>query len=118
MKVKSESNERPLDFELSVLYNSIELTFNENIVEVERYDHMAEKTTTFFEYDTYQFTSHAKTYGDLTKDIIHLKYTYDDEMSATNKGINNPTDETYLKYREWVSFAKQEAQSVYPKLSV
>lgn len=118
MKVKSESNERPLEFELNILENSIELTFNENIVEVERYDHMTETTTTVFEYDTYQLTSKAKTYGDLTKDIIHLKYSYDDEMSSINKGIANATDETYLKYREWVNFAKQEAQSVYPKVAV
>lgn len=38
--------------------------------------------------------------------FIHLKYSVDNEIALTNKGIANANDPEYIEYREFVAEVK------------
>ena len=44
--------------------------------------------------------------SNLTAELIHLKYSHDNELSLLNKGLLDNSDIEYLNYREYVNEVK------------
>lgn len=67
------------------------------------------------EKDDYVFTSYrdsffADSYAELLVNIIHTRYTYDDENNFINDYIAEGMTEKYKAYRDFVTWAKERAK--------
>ena len=93
--MKSQSTVRPEQFTINDLGKKKEIKLCENIVEI-----INEDGETLYEYDMELQTISKDT--NLIGALIHLKYTYDDELALLNKGLLDNQNIDYIAYRNYV----------------
>lgn len=49
-------------------------------------------------------------YNEIVRGLVKDRYTIEDEIALTNKGIANPSDEEYIEYRNYVAECKNKAR--------
>lgn len=99
----THSNIRPQELKVKVYGNKIEISTAWNITEVE---------------DGFEFGHNIKIVDKTTRDsliahLIHLRYNQDAEFSLVNKGIQNPLNEEYVSYRNYVELCKIKATEIF-----
>lgn len=99
--MKSNSNIRPET--LSPLGNG-KWHYNYNVVEGTRTDPDG-NTSPSFDYDTAVIVGEPN-YAKIVTAIISERYSKDDELALTNKGIEDSANADYIAYREWVNEIK------------
>lgn len=77
-------------------------------------DNIQEKKDGFF-FDSYRKTFTASSYSELLVNLIHTRYTYDDENNLINDFIDGGENSKYRAYRNYVSWAKKVAQQYFDK---
>lgn len=65
-----------------------------------------------FSFDSYRSSFCAATYSELLVNIIHTRYSYDDETNLINDFLAEGASEKYTKYRNFVAWAKETAKSL------
>ena len=65
-----------------------------------------------FSFDSYRNSFCAATYSELLINIIHTRYSYDDETNLINDFLAEGANEKYTKYRSFVAWAKEMAKSL------
>ena len=93
--MKTQSTVRPEQFTINDLGKKKEIKLCENIVEI-----VNEDGETLYEYDMELQTISKDT--NLIGALIHLKYSYDDELALLNKGLLDSQDIEYVAYRDYV----------------
>ena len=68
-----------------------------------------------YSFDSYRESFTALTYQELLVNIIHTRYTYDDENNLINDFIDGGENPKYRAYRNYVSWAKKVAQQYFDK---
>lgn len=99
----THSNLRPEELKAKIYGNKIEISTAWNIIEVE---------------DGFEFEHNIKivnktTREDLIAHLIHLRYNQDAEFALINKGIQNPLNEGYVLYRNYVEACKVKATEIF-----
>jgi len=97
--MKTQSTVRPKQFTINDLGKKQEIKLCENIVEITNED-----GDLLYEYDM-ELQTILKG-ANLTGALIHLKYTYDDEISLLNKGLLDNLDIEYVAYKDYVAQVK------------
>jgi hypothetical protein len=104
--MKSNSNTRPAT--LLNLGNG-KWHYNYNVVEGTRTDPDGGASPSF-DYDTAVIDG-MPDYGKIVTAIISERYSKDDELALTNKGIEDNTNADYVAYREWVNDVKKTVKN-------
>lgn len=78
---------------------------NENTVE----------NVTVFEHDLYTSAVIAGSYAEFIAEVIHVRYSADDETALVNKGIEDKTNPEYVEYRKFAEAVKVEARKYFEK---
>jgi hypothetical protein len=99
--MKTQSTVRPNKFKINDLGRFKEVILCENIIETQN-----EEGDTLYEYDMTMETTQSQTRDDLIADLIHLKYTYDQEIALLNKGLQDVNNIEYIAYRDYVNECK------------
>jgi hypothetical protein len=99
--MKTQSTVRPNKFKINDLGRFKEVILCENIIETQN-----EEGDTLYEYDMTMATTQSQTRDDLIADLIHLKYTYDQEIALLNKGLQDVNNIEYIAYRDYVNECK------------
>ena len=99
--MKNQSTIRPNKFKINDLGRFKEVILCENIIETQNED-----GDTLYEYDMVMTTTKSQTRDDLIADLIHLKYTYDQEIALLNKGLQDVNNSEYIAYRNYVAECK------------
>ena len=66
-----------------------------------------------YSFDSYRESFTALTYQELLVNIIHTRYTYDDENNFINDFLTQGMNNKYKVYRDFVSWAKETAKSYF-----
>jgi hypothetical protein len=99
--MKTQSTVKPDKFKINDLGRFKEVILCENIIETQN-----EEGDTLYEYDMTMATTQSQTRDDLIADLIHLKYTYDQEIALLNKGLQDVNNIEYIAYRDYVNECK------------
>jgi hypothetical protein len=99
--MKSNSNIRP---ETLFPLGNGKWHYNYNVVEGTRTD-PDRNTSPSFDYDTAGIVGEPN-YAKIVTAIISERYSKDDELALTNKGIEDSANADYVAYREWVNEIK------------
>jgi hypothetical protein len=99
--MKTQSTFKPNKFKINDLGRFKEVILCENIIETQN-----EEGDTLYEYDMTMATTQSQTRDDLIADLIHLKYTYDQEIALLNKGLQDVNNIEYIAYRDYVNECK------------
>lgn len=99
--MKTQSTFKPNKFKINDLGRFKEVILCENIIETQN-----EEGDTLYEYDMTMATTQSQTRDDLIADLIHLKYTYDQEIALLNKGLLDNQNQEYIAYRDYVNECK------------
>lgn len=73
---------------------------------------LSQENSNTYSFDSYRSSFHAKTYQELLINIIHTRYSYDDENNLINDFLEKGTNENYTNYRNFVSWAKETAKNL------
>jgi len=103
--MKAQSTIRPERFKIIDLGIKKELVLCENINEITN-----EENEILYAYDMTMQT--VGSHSNVIADLIHLKYTYDDELSLLNKGLLDSQNQSYITYRDYVNDVKLFIESV------
>lgn len=107
----TRSTTTPPQLEARNLFDDLfELAHCEGAHEVEVVDPRTKKTRTEYEYTFYLEAVHVENYDALVDHLVALKYTNGDEIALMRKGINDPENEEYLAYLEYVKTCKEFAR--------
>ena len=112
MKVgnKANSSIQPTEFELyQVDGNQWGVAYNTDIEEHTVTED--EQIYTLYTYVVRRSTSTITNYGELVSALVHLVYSFDDEIALNRKGVLNPDDEEYLAYILYVEICKEWAKT-------
>lgn len=110
-KSHGESNIIPDDLKVKNLGGSLfEIEFNENVSSFQKESEMGFEI--FYECDKTLLRERILNRGEAIVAFIRMKYSANDELALTNKGIANNQNAEYLAYRDYVSWCKEQA-SVY-----
>lgn len=66
-----------------------------------------------FNFTSYRDSFNASSYPELLVNIIHTRYTYDDENNFINDYIAEGMTKKYKDYRDFVAWAKSQAKSYF-----
>lgn len=99
--MKTQSTFKPNKFKINDLGRFKEVILCEDIIETQN-----EEGDTLYEYDMTMATTQSQTRDDLIADLIHLKYTYDQEIALLNKGLQDVNNIEYIAYRDYVNECK------------
>lgn len=99
--MKTQSTVRPEKFKIKDLGKVKEISLCENITETQN-----EENDTIYEYDMVMVTTKSTTRDDIISDLVHLKYTYDQEIALLNKGLQDVNNSEYIAYRNYVAECK------------
>lgn len=66
-----------------------------------------------FNFTSYRDSFSASSYPELLVNIIHTRYTYDDENNFINDYITEGMTKKYQDYRNFVAWAKSQAKSYF-----
>lgn len=99
--MRTQSTVRPNKFKIKDLGKVKEVILCENITETQNED-----GDIIYEYDMSMKTVQSQTRDDLIADLVHLKYTYDQEITLLNKGLQDVNNIEYIAYRNYVSECK------------
>lgn len=66
-----------------------------------------------FNFTSYRDSFNASSYPELLVNIIHTRYTYDDENNFINDYIAEGMTSKYQGYRDFVAWAKTQAKSYF-----
>ncbi|MCK9577339.1 MAG: hypothetical protein M0R51_15655 [Clostridia bacterium] len=99
--MKTQSTIKPDKFKIKDLGKVKEIMLCENITETQN-----EEGDTIYEYDMVMVTTKSTTRDEIISDLVHLKYTYDNEIALLNKGLKNAQDIEYIAYRNYVDECK------------
>lgn len=66
-----------------------------------------------FNFTSYRDSFNASSYPELLVNIIHTRYTYDDENNFINDYIAEGMTPKYQSYRDFVAWAKSQAKSYF-----
>ena len=100
--MKTQSTIKPNKFKINDLGRFKEVMLFENIIETQNED-----GDTLYEYDMVMATTQSQTRDDLIADFVHLKYTYDKEITLLNKGLQDVNNVEYIAYRDYVNECKK-----------
>lgn len=99
--MKTQSTIKPNKFKINSLGGFKEVILCENIIETQN-----EEGDTLYEYDMTLAKTKSQTRDDLISDLIHLKYSYDQEIALLNKGLQDVNNVEYVAYRAYVNECK------------
>lgn len=102
--MKTQSTVKPNKFKINSLGGFKEVILCENIIETQN-----EEGDTLYEYDMTLAKTKSQTRDDLISDLIHLKYSYDQELALINKGLQDVNNVEYVEYRNFVETCKSKA---------
>jgi hypothetical protein len=102
--MKAQSTIKPEMLKINKLGKYQELILCENIVET-----INNENGIIYEYDLTLRTSYVNNKDGLISTMIKLKYSIDDEFALINKGISDPLNNDYIRYREYVNWCKEQA---------
>lgn len=105
--VKTNSTLAPDDLSVKKIGGQHEIVRAKNIVETTM--ETEEGIESVFEYDLIIRKQTIRSRDHAVGVFVELEYSKDDEMSMINKGINDPEDPDYLRYREYVKWCKEQA---------
>lgn len=72
-----------------------------------------ELTDNGYDFDSYRGQFLASSYQELLINIIHTRYSYDDETNLINDFLLEGDNPKYKKYRDFVAWAKIKAKSFF-----
>ncbi len=98
--MRNNTTERPNKFSQNDLGEKVELFLYENIEEITKEGEVS------FDSDM-AFCTVANTRDAIIAGFIHLKYSIDNEIALTHKGIADPTNPEYIEYRDFVTAVKE-----------
>ena len=98
--MRTNTTERPNKFWQNTLGKKVELFLHENIEEVTKDGEVS------FDSDL-SFGVAANNRDAIIAGFIHLKYSIDNEIALTHKGIADPTNPEYIEYRDFVTAVKE-----------
>lgn len=102
--MKTQSTIKPNKFKINNLGGFKEVILCENIIETQN-----EEGDILYEYDMTLAKTKSQTRDDLISDLIHLKYSYDQEIALLNKGLQDLNNIEYIAYRNYVTLCKEQA---------
>jgi len=111
-KIKQESTQVPDDTAIRHLSGTIyELIGNENVTPKQKV--LDGEEVTVYESDLTHITTSITRRDDMISALIRLRYTQDAEFALINKGIQNPLNEEYVSYRNYVELCKEQSNTYY-----
>lgn len=73
-------------------------------------EELSEGSPNAYSFDSYRSVFTAYKYEELLVNIIHTRYSYDDENNLINDFLEKGANENYSKYRQFVSWAKEQSK--------
>lgn len=73
---------------------------------------LSENEPNAYSFDSYRKIFIAAKYEDLLINIIHTRYSYDDENNLINDFLERGENENYTKYRNFVQWAKEQSKKL------
>jgi len=111
-KIKQESTQVPDDTAIRHLSGTIyELIGNENVTPKQKV--LDGEEVTVYESDLTHITTSITRRDEMISALIRLRYTQDAEFALINKGIQNPLNEEYVSYRNYVELCKEQSNTYY-----
>lgn len=111
-KIKQESTQVPDDTAIRHLSGTIyELIGNENVTPKQKV--LDGEEVTVYESDLTHITTSITRRDEMISALIRLRYTQDAEFALINKGIQNPLNEEYVTYRNYVELCKGQSNTYY-----
>lgn len=111
-KIKQESTQVPDDTAIRHLSGTIyELIGNENVTPKQKV--LDGEEVTVYESDLTHITTSITRRDEMISALIRLRYTQDAEFALINKGIQNPLNEEYVLYRNYVELCKEQSNTYY-----
>ena len=104
---------RPPDYEIKDLGNGFDIAANDDITYHEVIDEETGDLIEVYKYSRYAAYANINNYGEAVAALVHLKYSLDDEVALLKKGMQNPEDEEYVVYLEYVERCKEFARTIW-----
>jgi hypothetical protein len=103
-RMTAEMDYVPVDFQVRNFGNScFEIMQNKNVVREESGERVIYKAETTLQ------TAIITTKSEGVVALIRMVYSQDDEFALINKGISDPLNNDYIRYREYVNWCKEQA---------
>lgn len=71
---------------------------------------LSEDQPNTYSFDSYRNVFIAYKYEELLINVIHTRYSYDDENNLINDFLERGENDNYSKYRKFVSWAKEQSK--------